>query len=148
VGVAVKKLERPITGSVTFRTRIKAVPGGSGLLSNGYLAFGDRANDSSLIKCGVRLRAQNASIIQGPLLKGKAKSVKINVPDDKGLEIVVRVDLKNQKMVYTADGVTVEVGIQRPLKSITHVGYVIDSALIDFAPVEILLSGARSQKAL
>jgi hypothetical protein len=137
VGVAVKKLERPITGSVTFRTRIKAVPGSDGLLSNGYLAFGNRANDAALIKCGARLRAKNASIIQGPLLKGNAKSVKINVPDDKGLDIVVRVDLTNQKIVYTADGVTIETGIQKPLKSITHVGYVIDSALVDFAPIKI-----------
>ncbi len=137
VGVAVKKLERPITGSATFRTRIKAVQGSDGLLSNGYLAFGDGAKDAALIKCGARLRAKNISIIQGPLLKGNAKNVEFNVPDDKGLEIVVRVDLKNQKIVYKADGVTVEARIQRPLKSITHVGYVIDSALIDFAPIEV-----------
>ena len=138
VAVAVKKLDLPITGSVTFRTRIKAVKGGDGLLSNGYLAFGGGANDAALIKCGARLRAQNASIIQGPLLKGKSKGAKINAPDDKGLEIVVKVDLKNQNIVYTADGVTVEAKIQQPLQSITYVGYVIDSALIDFAPVEIL----------
>ncbi len=138
VGVAVKKLEQPITGSATFRTRIKAVQDGDGLLSNGYLAFGNKANDSSLIKCGVRLRAKNASIIQGPLLKGKSKSVDINVPEDKGLEIIVRVDLKSQKIVYTVDGVTIKAVIQEPLKFITHVGYAIDGALIDFAPVEIL----------
>jgi len=137
VGIAVKKLARPITGSATFKTRIKAVSGGDGLLSNGYLAFGNRTNDSALIKCGVRLRAKNASIIQGPLLKGESKSVKIDAPDDKGLEIVVRADLKSQKIVYTVDGVTIEAGIQKPLKSITHVGYAMDSALIDFAPIEI-----------
>ena len=137
-GVAVKKLERPITGSATFRTRIKAAPGGDGLLSNGYLAFGDKANDASLIKCGVRLRAKNASIIQGPLLKGKSKSVKIDTADDKVMEIVVKVDLKSQKIVYTVDGVTIEAEIQKPLKSITHVGYAIDGAIIDFAPVEVL----------
>jgi outer membrane protein assembly factor BamB len=137
VGVAVKKLERPITGSATFRTHMKAVSGGGVLLSNGYLAFGDRANDASLIKCGARLRAKNASIIQGSLLKGNAKSVKIKAPDDKGLKIVVTVDLKTQKIVFTINGVTIEAGIQRPLKSITHVGYVMDSALIDFAPIEV-----------
>jgi len=138
VAVAVKKLERPITGPVTFSTRIKAVKGGDGLLSNGYLAFGGGANDAALIKCGARLIAKNASIIQGPLLKGRSKSAEIHAPDDKGLEIVVKVNLKNQKIVYTADGVTLEDKIQRRLQSITHVGYVIDSALIDFAPVEIL----------
>ena len=138
VGVAVKKLERPITGSATFKTRIKAVLRSDGLLSNGYLAFGDKANDASLIKCGVRLKAKNASVIQGSLLKGESESVKIDTADDKGMEIVVKVDLKSQKIVYTVDGVTIEARILQPLKSITHAGYVMDSALIDFAPIEIL----------
>ena len=137
VAVAVKKLERPITGSATFKTRMKAVPAGDGLLSNGYLAFGDGANDAALIKCGARLRAHNASIIQGPLLKGNAKSAKFDATDDKGLEIIVRVDLKTQKLVFTTNAVIIEAGIQQPLKSITHVGYVMDSALIDFAPIEV-----------
>ncbi|UCE24855.1 MAG: PQQ-binding-like beta-propeller repeat protein, partial [Candidatus Zixiibacteriota bacterium] len=137
VGVAVKKLDKPITGSATFRTRIKAVTGGDGLLSNGYLAFGNRANDAALIKCGVRLRAKNASIIQGPLLKGESETVKIDIPDDKSMEIVVEVDLKTRKIVYKVDDVTIEASIKKPMKSITHVGYAIDSALIDFAPIEI-----------
>jgi hypothetical protein len=133
----VKKLDRPITGSVTFRTRMKAVPDSRGLQSNGYLAFGDGAEDAMLIKCGARLRTQNALIVQGPLLKGKSESARINVPDSEGVEIVVSVNLTTAKLVYTANGVTVEAQIQRPLKSITHVGYVIDNSLIDFAPVEV-----------
>ncbi len=137
VGIAVKKLDQPITGAVTFRTRIKGVAGDRGLLSNGYLAFGDGAGDNALIKCGVRLRSQQTSIIQGQLLKGKSKAVKINVPDDKSLEITVKVDLKTQNIVYTANDVTIEARIQRPLQSITHVGYAMDSALIDFTPVEV-----------
>ena len=138
VGVAVKKLDRPITGSATFKTRIKAVANTQGLQRNGYLAFGNGPEDAGLIKCGVRLRTPRASIVQGPLLKGESKGVKLNAPGDKGVEIVVKVDLRNQKIVYTANSVTVEARIQRPLKSITHVGYVIDSALVDFAPVEVI----------
>ncbi len=137
VGLAVKKLDKPITGSATFKTRMKAVSGGDGLLSNGYLAFGDGANDAALIKCGARLRAKNASIIQGPLLKGESKSIKIDAPDDEGLEIAVKVDLITRKIVFTTNGVTIEARLQQPLKSITHVGYVMDSALIEFAPIEV-----------
>ena len=137
VSLALKKLDRPITGSVTFRTRMKAVPGGKGLLSNGYLAFGDGARDNALIKCGARLRQQQASIIQGPFLKGKSKTEKISAPDAKALEIIVKVDLKTQNIVYTANGVTIEARFQRPLQSITHVGYAMDNALIDFTPVEV-----------
>ena len=53
------------------------------------------------------------------------------------MEIVVKVNLRTQKIIYTANGVVIEAQIQRPLQSITHVGYVINSALIDFAPVEV-----------
>ena len=137
VGIAVKKLDRPITGLATFKTHMKAVSGGSGLLSNGYLAFGDGAADAALIKCGARLRTPRAAIVQGPLLKGASKSAKISAPNDKGVQIEVRVDLRAQKIVYTANGETIEAPIRRPLKSITHVGYVMDAAIIDFSPVEI-----------
>ena len=137
VSVALKKLEKPITGSATFKTRIKAVQNNEGLLRNGYLAFGDGPNDAALIKCGARLRNQNASIIQGPLLKGKSKGAEINAPENKGLEIIVKVDLAAQKIIYTANGVTIKADIQKALKSITYVGYVMESALIDFAPVEV-----------
>jgi hypothetical protein len=37
----------------------------------------------------------------------------------------------------TADKVTLEVKLEQPLESITHVGYAVDNALIDFAPIEI-----------
>lgn len=137
VGIALKKLDKPITGSATFKTSIKAVPAGDGLLSNGFLAFGDKPNDAALIKCGIKLRAENVSIIQGPLLSGNAKTAKIKPPGGKTLEITVTVNLEAGKIVCTADGVTVQADIQRPLKSITHVGYAIDSAIIDVAPVEI-----------
>ncbi|MBC8470719.1 MAG: PQQ-binding-like beta-propeller repeat protein [Planctomycetes bacterium] len=137
VGIAVKELDRPITGSVTFKTSMKAVPSADGLLSNGYLAFGNGAMDTRLIKCGARLKAKQISIVQGPLLKGKPSTTKINIYDNQSLEIVVKVNLKTQKIIYTANGVVMETEIQSPLHSITHVGYVINSALIDFAPVEV-----------
>ncbi|RKY10134.1 MAG: hypothetical protein DRP66_00510, partial [Planctomycetota bacterium] len=66
-----------------------------------------------------------------------SKSAKINAPNDKGVQIEVTVDLKAQKIVYTANGETIEARIQRPLKSITYVGYVMNAAIIDFSPVEI-----------
>lgn len=137
VGIALKKLDKPITGSAAFKTRIKAVSAGDGLLSNGYLAFGDKQNDAALIKCGIKLRAENISIIQGPLLTGDAKTAKIKPPGNKAIEITVTVNLETGKVVCTANGVTIEAEIKKPLKSITHIGYAIDSALIDVAPIEI-----------
>ena len=138
VGVALKKLDQPITGSATFRTRLAAVADGAGMLRNGFLAFGDGTDEARLIKCGARFQTQKALIVQGPLLDGgTSQAADIKPPGDKGLGIVVKVDLKAHTLTYTANGVTVEAKIEQPLKSITHVGYVMDSALIDFAPVQI-----------
>jgi len=116
---------------------MKAVSSADGLLSNGYLAFGNGTTDTKLIKCGARLRAKQLSIVQGPLLKGKSSTAKIIADNNQSVEIVVKVNLRTQKIIYTANGVMMEAQIQRPLKAITHVGYVINSALIDFAPVEV-----------
>jgi len=136
VGAAVKKLDRPITGSATFTTSMKTAPYNRGLQSNGYFAFGDGPDDARLIKCGARLKTLRAVIVQGPLLKGNSRGAKIKAAR-KGLEITVAVDLKTQMIVFTANGVTIEATIERPMKSITHIGYVIDSSLIDFAPVKV-----------
>ncbi len=138
VGLALNKLAQPITGSATFKTRVRAVPQGAGMLRNGFLAFGDGVDDASLVKCGARLQTQQTLLIQGPLLDGgTTKSAPLDAPEARGAEIVVKVDLKAQKVTYTANGVTLEVELARPLKSITHVGYAMESALIDVAPIDI-----------
>ncbi len=138
VGVALKKLDAPITGTATFRTKIRAVPDAQGLLRNGYLAFGNSTKEDELVKCGVRLQPQTAAIIQGPLMgKNKAKSGKVDAPEKKGLEATVTVDLGAQNVTFIANGVTLEAPLATPLKAITHVGYVMDSALVDVTPVEI-----------
>ena len=50
---------------------------------------------------------------------------------------MVRVDLAGGKVTYTAGKVKLEATLQRPLKKITHVGYAADSAVVDFAPLDI-----------
>ena len=54
---------------------LRAVPDSQGLLRNGYLAFGGSAKEAELIKCGVRLQPQRASIIQGSLERKETRSV-------------------------------------------------------------------------
>lgn len=137
VGVALKKLEDPITSTATFRTRIRAVEEAEGLLRNGYLAFGSSQREAELVKCGVRLLPQTAAIIQGPLAaEGQTgKSAKVEAPQ--GLEAVVTVDLTAQKVTYVANGVKIEAPLKAPLRAITYLGYVMDSALIDVAAIEV-----------
>ena len=136
-GLAVKKLDQPITGAVTFKTRMRGVDGIRGLLSNGYLLFGDSADEAHLVKCGAQLRAQRVRIIQGAVGKGKGASAEIKVPKDKSLSLVVTVDLGKQTITYTANRVKLEAKLARPMKSITHIGYAMQSAVIDFAAIEV-----------
>lgn len=137
VGLAVKKLTRPITNRVTFKTRLRAVPNSQDLLSNGYLVFGDGVVDQKLIKCGAQLRTQRAAIVQGPLQQGRVQGAKINLGQGGSLDILVTVDLKTQKILYQANSQTIEAKIDRPLRSITHIGYAVNSAQADFAPIEV-----------
>ena len=145
IGVALKKLDKPITGTATFRTKIRAVSGGKGLLKNGYLAFGASAKEADLVKCGVRLQPQSASIVQGTSKEKKQRTVsaKVDAPDAKGLDAIVTVDLTSQEITYVANGVKLEAKLVSPLDAITHVGYVMDSALIDVAPIEIERDGGK-----
>ena len=137
--MALKELDQPISGSATFRMKIREVPDAQGLLRNGYLAFGGSAEEADLIKCGVRLQPQKASIIQGPFAANNARSVSASVdaPAAKGLEAVVTVDLTAQTVTYVANGVELEAKLKSPLRRITHVGYVHQGALIDVSPIQI-----------
>ena len=128
LAVAVKKLDQPISGTVTFRMRLRAVPETQGLLRNGYLAFGNSAREADLVKCGVRLQPQRASIIQGPFQADKPTTVSaaVDAPEATGLEAVVTVDLAAQTVKYVANGVELQAKLKTPLSKITHVGYVLD----------------------
>jgi len=139
LGIALKKLEQPIAGTAVFRAKIRAVLNHDGLRKNGWLAFGNGGNEADLVKCGVLLQPQKASIMQGPF-KGPGKrvvSAPVEAPDKTGLEAVVTVDLGAQTVTYLANGVKLEARLETPLRSITHVGYIIDSALIDVTPITI-----------
>jgi len=135
--IAVKKLQKPITTTATFKTQMRVPSESSGMLINGFLAFGDGMNEAKLIKCGARLRNGRAMLIQGPLDSGKSDGATIDLAVGKLLEIVVTVDLANQRVTYAAGGETITADLERPLKSITHVGYVMDNAVVDFSDVEI-----------
>ena len=136
-GFAVKKLDKPITGKVTFKAHMKAAPGIRGFLSNGYLVFGDGPDEASLVHCGAQLRIQRARIIQGTLSKGRGEAADVKAPEAKGLAIKVTVDLDKQTVSYTGNDATLEAKLVRPMKAITHIGYSMNRSVIDFGPIQI-----------
>jgi len=51
--------------------------------------------------------------------------------------LAVTVDLAQQQVTFTAGDATVTAALVRALESITHVGYVMDNALVDFSEFQI-----------
>jgi len=136
---AINKLKTPFTNKAVLHTKLRAAPKHEfgRFLLNGFIAFGDGPKDTQLVKCGVRIHAKSALIVQG-LLKGgrqKGKPVKVARPDL--IDVRVVVDLTAQKVTLTTRGVTVEAPLARKLKAITHAGYCVDGACTDFAALEI-----------
>ena len=136
-GLALNKLKAPITGTATLRAKIM-VPGAQGFLRNGFIAFGDGTSAEKLIHCGIRYQPQKALIMQGGLTgDAKSKGVDVKALIGKVLDLVVRVDLAKQTVAFTANTATVDVKLAKPLKSITHVGFSMDSAVVEFSPLDI-----------
>lgn len=137
VGFALKKLENPIKRTATIKTRLAIPADASGTLRNGFLAFGDGGQDEQLIKCGMRLKMNRAVLVQGPLSGGQTTGAPVELSGNQPIDLVVTVDLDTQQVVYTANGVEVKAKLKRPLKAITHVGYAMDNAVVDFAPLDV-----------
>jgi hypothetical protein len=139
LGIALRKLETPATGTVTLETQLAIPTTTTRMNRNGFLVFGDRTAEAALIKCGVRFKGGRAMVMQGPFAGGQAKGVSIQVPPDgQTIEMRVTVDLAARQVTFNAAGESVTATLEQPLKAITHVGYLVDNALVDFAAIEAL----------
>ncbi|MBM3890644.1 MAG: hypothetical protein FJ388_16140, partial [Verrucomicrobia bacterium] len=120
IGVALKKLDAPPTGKVTLKCKLQFT--GAAGLKNGYLAFGDTADEAKLVKCGLRVAMKTAAIVQVPLSKSKADTTPYEIDTEKAHELAVTVDLDAGDVTFKSGPATVKAKLARPMKTITHVG--------------------------
>jgi len=133
-GMALKPLDAPQTGKVTLKCTMQYANGDGA--NNGYLVFGDKANEPDLVKCGLRQKMGTAAIIQGPLASdGGATTTPCTTGYDKQYELTVTVDLAAGSVTFQGGGATVKAKLDRPVKSITHVGYCLKGTIVDFSPI-------------
>ncbi len=139
-GIALKKLARPITrGRVMLRTRIRPALDHQGFLNNGFIAFGASPAEGDLIHCGVRIFARQVLIVQGPLRKGgRTASRPLQSPPRNGrvMPLTVEVDLDRGLVRCRAGKSTVEARLRRPT-TLAYLGFAMDSALIEMAPIQV-----------
>jgi hypothetical protein len=136
--LALKKLPSPLAKYAKFRVKVCASPGGApDKPGNGFIAFGDAAEDAALVKCGFRISGKCLSIVQGPLAGGKGASKKAGLQSNEVMDMEVEVDLAAQKLVLTIKGETLEAPLARKLDAITWAGLCLTSVTTDFSPLEI-----------
>jgi len=140
VGLALRKLERPLTGRTTLTLRFRMIPNVAKDPSrpppgNAFLAFGDAPKDARLIKCGLRSAGQMCQMVEGPLLSGRSLSRPAKVPVNETIELVATIDLERQTVTMTVLGQSVERRLERRIERITHVGYVVQSVTSEFGPI-------------
>ena len=132
-GAAVQKLDQPLTGKVTLKCRFQyANEDGA---NNGYLSFGDSADEAQLVKCGLRQKMKTAAIIQGPLSDNQGVTTPCETELTKQYEFVVTVDLAAGDVTFQCGETQVKAKLARPMKSITHVGYCLNNSVADFGPI-------------
>jgi hypothetical protein len=89
-GVALRKLEKPITGKATLRVKIhpsEAMP------SNGFLALGTEPTDAGTVKCGWLVGGRKLSAFTGAYPPANASEVAAEITGGKTYELEVVVDV-------------------------------------------------------
>jgi hypothetical protein len=133
-GMVLKSLDVPLNGQVTLKCKLQYANGDGS--NNGYLAFGDSADEARLVKCGLRRKMKTAAIIQGPLSANKGTTTPCETNYETQYELIVTVDLASGSVTFQGGGATVNAKLERPMKSITHVGYCLKGTIVDFSPIE------------
>ncbi|MCU0872310.1 MAG: PQQ-like beta-propeller repeat protein [Pirellulaceae bacterium] len=135
IGTALKKLDAPLTGQATLKCRLQYANGDGA--NNGYLSFGDSADETQLVKCGLRQKMKTAAVIQGPLADSLGTTAPSVTDLEKQYELNVTVDLAAGNVTFQSGEATVTAKLDRPMKSITHVGYCLNNSTADFSPIEV-----------
>jgi len=137
-GTLLKTLDTPLTGKVTLKCKLQYANGDGA--NNGYLAFGDSTNEAELVKCGLRMKMKNAAVIQGSLAANEGETTTCETDYETQYELIVTVDLESGSVTFQGGGVTVNAKLDRPMKSITHLGYCLNNSVVDFSPIEVAVA--------
>ncbi|MCC6354543.1 MAG: sulfatase [Verrucomicrobiae bacterium] len=137
-GFALKRLEQPLTGAMTFKVRCASAPGHAFPKhhENGFLVLGDGPAERDQIHVGAFFGGQkNLAIIEGPL-QVAGRTAQPFTAAAQPLELTIRVDLANGQIVLEAAGQRLGTKLKRRLQQITHVGYSSLNAVTDFSKWE------------
>ena len=142
VGFALRKLPREMKGPVSMKARLVMIPNagakeGKPPPGNAFIAFGASPKDADLVKCGLRSSGQCALIIEGPLMTGANKSLKISPKVNEPIDVAITYDPSSGKVVFSLLGKTMGATLRHKPESISWVGYAVNSVASEFGPIDI-----------
>jgi len=133
-GLALQKLPASVQDKIALKVRLKSAADGA--LRNAFLVFGETADETRLVKCGLRFLMGKAVIIQGPFTGGTTADKEIELDEAKEYEIQVTADLKAGQATMQVAGATVTAKLDPCPASVSYVGYAVLNAAADFSAVE------------
>ena len=134
-GLALKKLEKPITGRATFRVQLRTR---TQLPANGFLAFGDGPEDEQLVKCGLFVGGGYAGIYEGSYPSSDDARVVMPLRAGELCELAVRVDLATDTVQMTVGDFRVAKRLTRRIKKIAYYGPALIWTETTFGPIDVL----------
>jgi hypothetical protein len=136
-GVALRKLEKPITGKATIRVKIhpsEAMP------SNGFLAFGAEPTDAGTVKCGWLVGGRKLSAFTGAYPPAKASEVTSEITGGKTYELEVVVDVPGKEVTLRGDDRQVAHRLADDVGPIEYLGYAAIRTRTRFSAIEVSYS--------
>lgn len=134
-GLALKKLEKPLSGKVHLRAKMQIA--NDTKLKNGFLVFGQESSEAALVHCGLRFAMSKAMIVEGPV-SGKGAEAKFTPDAERIYVLDVVVDLPAGTVTMQAGDATVTAKLKGKLEKIAYVGYAAVNAATQFSAVEIV----------
>ncbi len=135
-GLALKKLQRPITGRVTFELSYKATTNAN--TRNACLVFGDSDANNDLIKAGTMIGMGAHGIFEGTWNNVQAgQTVSVAFDTTKTFHAVVTVDVPKRTVTLTIDGKTVKSALPESVKQVAYYGYYIKNTSSTFSAIKV-----------
>jgi hypothetical protein len=140
-GLALRKLETPLTGPAVLNVKIKSLHKDTarGAWRNGFLAFGDGADADRLVYAGVYLGGRRKyAIIEGaPGDSPRRQEADLALDPYTEFDVQLAYDPAKGTVVMTVGDKKLTLKLARPMKSITHVGYAATNTTTGFSPVTV-----------
>jgi hypothetical protein len=133
-GLALRKLEEPVTGQLTFRLQVQPR---AEFPANAFLVFGDSPSDQALVKCGLFVGGGYAAIYEGNYPSEDIAKEVLPLRYGKPHELTVHVDLTAGTAELMLGEHRVAKKLTRKPKAISYYGYAVIWTETEFGPIEV-----------